>query len=329
MRKAFSSKKGVTMIEYVVLGKKKTKRGNNLDYKIRKNDLSFIFLTQPSDDEIDKICKDFKLKKKTFYNYTKEQYSMRYGIKPFQFVMIDYFMEKSKLECAHLFFVLMNNCMIIVSNKNAEYYNDLFDEIAEDLKKNPVKGIGHLLYLFLQQDIEDNYDALENIEEEIGAIERNISKCNDKVTVDTKDVVKLKRKLFRMSRQFWASAKIISSIRRGVSGIKINRDSSLLLGDIHETFMHQIDMASTQREMLTDLLEVHSANTSNELNKIMKKLAAFALIIMIPTFITGVYGMNFDFMPMTVQYYGFYFTLGLMLFITLILVQYFKKKDWL
>jgi Mg2+ and Co2+ transporter CorA len=91
-------------------------------------------------------------------------------------------------------------------------------------------------------------------------------------------------------------------------GIKPEPQRMALLDDIYDTFLHQIDLIETQKETVTDYLEIFTtmisnrlAATSNELNIVMKKMTALTIIIMIPTLIAGVYGTNF------VKYFGNYF----------------------
>jgi magnesium transporter len=65
------------------------------------------------------------------------------------------------------------------------------------------------------------------------------------------------------------------------------------------------------------------------MNEIMKKLTSWAAIILIPTLIAGIYGMNFNHMPELRWRYGYYYALGLMLLVGLILYRAFKRRDWL
>ena len=91
-----------------------------------------------------------------------------------------------------------------------------------------------------------------------------------------------------------------------------------------------------QKEMLSDVLDVYSAGISNRmafisnsLNKTMKFLTALTLIIMIPTLLASIYGMNFKFIPLADGQYGFYIILGLMAISLLATLSYFWRKKWL
>ena len=139
-----------------------------------------------------------------------------------------------------------------------------------------------------------------------------------------------------MTRRFWASAKIIFAIKKGLTPLVLDKDSANRLDDIYHTFQHQLDIATSQKEMLSDVLDVYSAGISNRmafisnsLNKTMKFLTALTLIIMIPTLLASIYGMNFKFIPLADGQYGFYIILGLMAISLLATLSYFWRKKWL
>src|SRR3989304_8775308 len=100
-----------------------------------------------------------------------------------------------------------------------------------------------------------------------------------------------------MSRRFWGSAKIVFVIKKGVTPLKVDVESIILLDDVYNTYMHQIDILSSDKEMLSDVMAVYDTRVQNELNIIIKKLTGITVILAAPTLIASIYGMNFKFFP--------------------------------
>jgi magnesium transporter len=83
------------------------------------------------------------------------------------------------------------------------------------------------------------------------------------------------------------------------------------------------------RDLLTSALEAHLAQVSNRLNEVMKALTSWGAIILVPTLIAGVYGMNFRHMPELNWVFGYPFALGLMVVAAGGLYSMFKRRGWL
>ena len=215
-------------------------------------------------------------------------------------------------------------------------FNDLFERIIKEVDcKHKEETNVHLLYHFLEEDTEENYDVLANTEAQIIKIEESLLHLRNG-NVNVRQIITLKRELFLMTRRFWASAKIIFAIKKGLTPLVLNPDNANLFDDIYHTFQHQLDMAMAQKEMLADSMQVHTASISNELatlsnnmNKTVKFLTALTVIIMVPTLIASIYGMNFRFLPLANTDSGFYWMLGIMLISLGLSAGYFVSKDWL
>jgi magnesium transporter len=90
-----------------------------------------------------------------------------------------------------------------------------------------------------------------------------------------------------------------------------------------------IDALKIQREIIMNIFNLQSMILSNQMNAFMKKLTALALIIMVPTLISGIYGMNVSNLPFATSSWSFLFVFGFMILITGTIFFAFKKQDWL
>jgi len=99
--------------------------------------------------------------------------------------------------------------------------------------------------------------------------------------------------------------------------------------DLADHVIRTLEFVDGIRDLLTTALEAELSQVSNRMNEIMKKLTSWAGIILIPTLIAGIYGMNFTHMPELSWRYGYYYALGLMIVVGFVLYRAFKRRDWL
>jgi magnesium transporter len=324
------------MIRHFKVSSKGVKPGEGNYSRPKKGELAFIFLTDPSREETDKLAKDFSINKDILAEYMKIPYSRRYTTTPFAFVMKDYFVENGETLSGSLLFFIATNYLIVIASKESRYYRKLFESSMEKLACIKPKSIGHLLYSFLQEDVEDNYEVLEQTEELISDLEKEVNRYETQKLIDVDRIISTKRKLFRIGRQFWASTKIISALRSGLAQIKLDKESSLMLQDIYETFLHQIDVINSQKDMLSDVLTIHSTNVnnrlaiiSNDLNLIMKRLTAYTLILMLPTLVVSAVSMNVTDIPFAKSPNAFWIVMGFTSVITVTVYLFAKKHKWI
>jgi len=90
-----------------------------------------------------------------------------------------------------------------------------------------------------------------------------------------------------------------------------------------------IDTIESYRDMVSAMMDIYLSNMSNKMNEIMKMLTIIATIFIPLTFIAGVYGMNFEYMPELKWRWGYFFIWALMIIIGIGMVFYFRRKKWL
>jgi magnesium transporter len=99
--------------------------------------------------------------------------------------------------------------------------------------------------------------------------------------------------------------------------------------DVEDHVIRAIELTDNIRELLSSALETRLVQTSNRQNVVMKQLSAWAAIILIPTLIAGIYGMNFEHMPELDWRLGYPFALAVMGATALVLFRVFRRRDWL
>jgi len=120
----------------------------------------------------------------------------------------------------------------------------------------------------------------------------------------------------------------IESMERGESSL-FHKSTTVYLKDVYDHTIQVIDTIETYRDMVSGMLDIYLSNLSNKMNEVMKVLTIIATIFIPLTFIAGIYGMNFEFMPELKWRWGYFLILGLMIIIGIGMVFYFQRKKWL
>ncbi|PIU21344.1 MAG: hypothetical protein COT15_02905 [Candidatus Diapherotrites archaeon CG08_land_8_20_14_0_20_34_12] len=320
------------MLKYWACSKEKCSKGSGLTY-LKNPEMQWILVTNPNEAELKAISEDFKINKKYLEKYSKETRSVKYSNNPLIFTLISYYLENNQMQRARVLFVIEKNNIIIIANSGEKYFSVIFNDVCEKFETEKKKDIEVLIYDFLDRDISENYDILANLDDNIAKMEVSALEYNSGKNIQ--NVINLKRELNKMSRRLWSTAKIVFAIRKEVTVIRVTNESMGLLEDIYENLIHQIDILSTQKESLIDALTIYETTVSNQLaiinndlNTVMKRLTILMLLLMVPTLIAGIYGMNFKYIPELTSPYGFFEAIIIMIIATATLYFYAKRKKW-
>ena len=109
----------------------------------------------------------------------------------------------------------------------------------------------------------------------------------------------------------------------------ISKGTKLFLKDAMDHCLEINESLHICRELVLSLMDMYMSNVSNKMNEVMKVLTIMASIFIPLTFIAGIYGMNFEYIPELKYRYGYFILWGVMLFMFMIMIYFFKRKKWL
>ena len=191
-----------------------------------------------------------------------------------------------------------------------------------------VKGPTYILFRLMDEIINTYHSVLENIDDTMSFIEKGIYTARPGARDILREIVELKKTLIYFHKALSANREVVAAIEKEYGDFLEKRDLSkfrLLYSDTTQL----IELSATYRDILTSTLEVHLSMISNALNATMKRMTAWAALILVPSLIAGIYGMNFRYLPEIEWKYGYFFALGLMVTAIISLYYYFKRIDWL
>jgi magnesium transporter len=207
---------------------------------------------------------------------------------------------------------------------------DVFNLIRERLRTGKGRlrkeGADYLAYSLLDAIVDNYFVVLERLGEKIELLEGEIVEAPGQQTIQK--LYSLKRELLFLRKSVWPLREVASSLSKRESEL-IRETTVLYLRDVYDHVIQVIDTLEIYREMLAGMLDIYLSSINNRLNAVMKVLTVIATIFMPLTFIAGVYGMNFRYMPELEWRYGYPLVLLVMLGVGISMYLYFKKKTWL
>lgn len=205
----------------------------------------------------------------------------------------------------------------------------IFSNIRERLKaKGRIRrtGADYLAYSLMDLVVDHYYVILEQLGETIEDLEEELISRPRSQTLH--QIHRLKRTMITLRRSVWPLREVLSQLERRESPL-IQEGTALYLKDVYDHAIQVIDTVETFRDMLSGMLDVYLSSISNRLNEIMKVLTIIATIFIPLTFIAGVYGMNFEYMPELKWRWGYFAILALMAMIGGVMLFFFRKRKWI
>jgi len=206
---------------------------------------------------------------------------------------------------------------------------DPFDLLRSRMRsgKGRLRKLGpdYLAYCLLDA-IVDNYSlVLNRIGDRIDLVEEDLVLNPSREDLQT--LHDLKRELLTFRSALWPLREVIAALERRESSL-ITETTSIYLRDVYDHIIQVIDVTETYRDILSGMLDIYLSGVSNRMNEIMKVLTVISTIFMPLTFVAGVYGMNFRYMPELSTTWGYPATLVLMALIAGVMIMYFRRKGW-
>jgi len=238
--------------------------------------------------------------------------------------MINY---EEGVHAEQLSLILLNNTVISFQEPEG---GDAFDIIRTRLRqcKGRVRKLGadYLFYALMDAVVDWYFIAIEKIGDKVEKIEEEI--IHEPKRESLIELYRLKREVIYLRKQVWPLRDMLSNLLRSESEF-ITPSTQLFLRDLQDHSTRIIDTVETYRDLLSGIMDIYLSNNSNKMNEVLKVLTIISSIFIPVTFIAGVYGMNFEFMPELKSPYGYAGVWAVMLTIIIVQIIIFKKRKWM
>ncbi|OMP68385.1 magnesium/cobalt transporter CorA [Domibacillus epiphyticus] len=211
---------------------------------------------------------------------------------------------------------------IVTFHRKSSVEVDTVWERLLDSKKNKNLNPVQVLYHLVDKVVDQFFPSVYQIEDSLihlEADETDHDKTNDLFEI-RKELLKLRRIIFPMRELLY---RILNSER-----IHMSKKNKVYFKDIYDHLLMLTEIVESNRELTKDMRDSYLSVNSNRMNSIMMTLTVITTIFMPLTFIAGIYGMNFEYMPELTWRYGYFMALGLMAGIALTMFAFFRRKGW-
>ncbi|MBL0741227.1 magnesium/cobalt transporter CorA [Chryseolinea lacunae] len=236
-----------------------------------------------------------------------------------------YRIEGTSIDYEQVSFVLGSNYLLTFQEKEGDLFEGFRERIRQDLGKVRKKHADYLLYRLIDIIVDNYYAVLDRIGDIIDDIEETVYENPTNETFYK--IQALKKELIYLRKALYPLRDALSKLVKGESDF-VREENLRYFSDVYDHVSHIIDSMDTFKDLTSSLMDIHINAMNTKMNEVMKVLTVISTIFMPLTFIVGVYGMNFKFMPELDWQYGYFLVWGIMGAIFVTMMIYFKKKKW-
>ncbi len=239
--------------------------------------------------------------------------------------MIDYRTDSLLIEHEHVCLVIREGLVISLQ----EHEGDVFGPVRERIRKGKGRirksASDYLAYALMDMIVDHYFWVLEELGESVEAFQDAVL-VNPEPTI-LEAVHNLKRQVIHIRKSVWPVREISAALLRSESGL-IRQETQLYLRDVYDHTIQVVETVETFREVLASVLDIYLSSVNNRMSEVMKVLTVIATIFIPLTFLAGVYGMNFEFMPELEWRYAYPAVWSVFIIVGFGMVAWFKHKKW-
>lgn len=227
----------------------------------------------------------------------------------------------------HISIVVGKDYVLTFQEADGDVFEGVRERIANATGRIRSNGPDYLLFSLLDAIIDQYIEVIDSISDKIEVLEEDLfqEKPGDEITFEIQE---LKRTILRIRRAVFPVREVLSRVEKMDNDI-IQDKTKNYFRDLYDHIIQITENIDIYREMTWGLMDMYMTTISNKMNEVMKVLTIMASIFIPLTFIAGLYGMNFEYMPELEWRYSYYVLLFVMLVIFILMIIYFRRKKWL
>jgi magnesium transporter len=240
--------------------------------------------------------------------------------------MLSFHRESMTLEVEQLSLVLGPGWVLSFQ----ERVGDVFDPVRERLRsahgRIRSRGADYLTYALMDAVVDRYFSILEEFGDAAEELEARVMQEPTPETL--LGVNHLKRELLVLRKSIWPLREAVGAFSRTESSL-VPEATQVFVRDVHDHVIQIIDTVETLRDLASGMSDLYLSSVAQRTNEVMKVLTIMASVFIPLTFVAGVYGMNFEFMPELGVRWAYPAVMAFMLVVGGSMLWYFKKKKWI
>ncbi|MDI1230913.1 MAG: magnesium/cobalt transporter CorA [Methylobacter sp.] len=234
--------------------------------------------------------------------------------------------DEFNVEYEQVSLLLLNKFVFTFKEKPDALFDPIFNRLNNDKGHLRNLGTDYLTYIIMDTIVDEYFALQDTFDELIENVEDELLSNPSAQTLNT--IQKIKRELIFLRRSVSPMRELLASIQRSESPL-LNDKTKRYFGDVYDHVIRVTEAMESYRDLIAGMLDIYLSSVSNKMNETMKILTVFASIFIPLTFIAGVYGMNFEYMPELKWRWGYPALWAVFIGVSVFLLRFFKKKNWL
>ena len=278
-------------------------------------------------DIIEKIQQKFNLHSLLIDDVLSDQRPKAEEFDEYLFITLKmlYRIEGTHFDYEQISFVLGGNFLISFQEKEGDLFDGFRERIRLDQGRVRKRQADYLLYRLIDIIVDSYYNVLDRIGDLIEEMEETVYESPSPESFHK--IQRLKKELIYLRKALYPLRDALSKLVKDETGF-VHEENTRFFADVYDHVVHLIDTVDTYKDLTSGLLDVHINAMNNRLNEVIKVLTVISTIFIPLTFIVGVYGMNFRFMPELDWKYGYFGVWTVMIAITFGMLGFFRYKKW-
>ena len=240
--------------------------------------------------------------------------------------MLTYNEDQNHILAEQISFILGPHYLISFQETEGDVFNFVRERIRKAKGRIRKSGCDYLAYALIDAIVDHYFLVLEKMGGKIELLEEDL--LDDTQTENLQSIHHLKREMIFFRKQVWPIREILSSLMKE-EGSLIQETTQIFIRDLYDHTIQVMDTIESFRDVLSGLQDLYLSTISNRMNEVMKVLTIMATIFIPLTFIAGIYGMNFEYMPELKISWAYPALWILLIAIFVFMIFWFKRKRWL
>lgn len=238
---------------------------------------------------------------------------------------LTYNQESREVQSEQVSLILGNNFVISFQESSNDVFNPVRERIRKAGKRIRTHGPDYLLYALVDVVVDGYFVVMEKIGEKIEALEEIL--IQDPPPEALQSIHRLHGEAIFLRKTVWPLRDVIHDLENGEPEL-VTDAVTIYFRDVHDHIIQAVEAIESCRDLVAGMHSMYSSAVGNRMNKIMSVLTIIATIFIPLTFIAGIYGMNFEYMPELRWWWSYPVLLILLALTGISMFAYFKKKKW-
>ena len=239
--------------------------------------------------------------------------------------MLNYDKEKLCLNMEQVSLILGKNFVLSFQENEGDIFDSIRARLRDPQSKMRTMGTDYLTYCLMDRIVDEYFLIIESMGEELEGMEDDVATNPSEEFLHRYN--ELKRDSVFLRKSVWPLREVVNYLLRNEVGL-IKQEVLPYFRDLYDHTIQVIDTTETYRDLFSDIMDLYLSTLSLRMNEVMKVLTVISTIFIPLTFLVGVYGMNFKFMPELNWRYGYLLVWGLMIAVAVGMILFFKKRKW-